>query len=196
MRGLVVSLATMGLAVLVAGADNNGRAEGPASEFSAVRTESAGVWDVALLRSGQFFYGCRAERSYESEARVAIIMHSRTPEKVFMYLNGPSFGRFRVTARALARVDGGETMVMTAEQVKSDFDTVLVMDYTQRVSDTLKKGKQLTIAMNGRKYTLPLDDTGKMIDALTSCVADGQSAVDDHIFDTAVEATLKRGVSQ
>lgn len=85
-------------------------------------------------------------------------------------------------------------MTMLAGRAGSESDTVLELNYSQTVSDAIKKGKELTIAISGYKFTIPLTDTGKMIDALSACVADGQSAVDDYMFDNAVEAPVKGAV--
>ena len=199
MRMLVVALATLGLSALAI----QGGTDGYATEKTTTTAihnlgdlGTAGVWEVSLLFHDKWHVACRAGRRDIQGASVALAMRAGVTDKVSIYLRGPSFGEYGVSARALGRIDDGEVLVMSATQMDgSAFDTMLELDYSQAVSDAIKKGKALTIVINGYKYTIPLTDTGKMIDAMASCMADGQSIVDDMIFDNAVEATL-RGASR
>lgn len=139
------------------------------------------------MHNGRDLSTCRAVREDAPGSSVSVALQSGNLKEVFVFITGPSFGEFGGLARALARVDDGVTVSAFAQTVGEPDNTLLTFDYTQSVLDSLKKGANLTVALNGYKFTLKLTDTGKMIAALADCITTGQARVEDWVFDNAQE---------
>lgn len=190
MRSLVVGLASVGLGAL--GVQGISLADDQVSSTRVLDYGSSGPWKIALVHDGQFFNRCGARRSLSDGGYVYVALRRGHPDKAFIQLTGPKFGeRFVATSRGLVQVDNEQRVPIAAERGRAKNETLTSVALDSPLLQQIKKGSILTIVLSGYKYAIPLTGTGKMMDALTSCAADGQAAVDTWAFENAVSATME-----
>jgi len=185
-----VGLAAVGLGAL--GVQGISLADDQVSSARILDYGSSGPWKIALVHDGQFFNRCGARRSLSDGGFVYVALRRGHPDKAFIQLTGPKFGeRFVATSRGLVQVDNEQRVPIAAERGRAKNETLTSVALNSPLLQQIKKGSILTIVLSGYKYAIPLTGTGKMMDALTSCAADGQAAVDTWAFENAVSATME-----
>jgi hypothetical protein len=190
MRSLVIGLTVSGMAALAVQATVRADVK-DVSEARVLDYGSSGPWKIALVHDGSFYRRCGARRQLPDGSGVYVAMRAGHPDKAFVVLNGPKFGeRFVATSRGLGQVDNGPMVVLSAERGREENEIITTVDLGSEFAAQIKKGSTLTIVLAGYKYAIPLTGTGKMMEALISCAANGQAAVDAWAFENAVSATL------
>jgi len=187
----VIGLSAVGLAAVGLQGVDRADADETVSSTRVLDYGSSGPWSVTLVHDGQFFHRCSARRKLADGSIVYVALRRGHPDKAFIRLVGPTFGKYFVaTSRGLVQVDNEPRVAISAERGRESNDTLAYIELDSGLAQSIKKGSILTIVLSGYKYAIPLTGTGKMMDALTSCAADGQAAVDTWAFENAVSATL------
>ncbi len=143
----------------------------------------AGNWHVAVRLDGHRFIGCVASIDKPENIRAELSINNT---EAILKVTGAQFGLTK-NEPALMQIDDVTPWATYARMVDV-WTTEFVLPTSADSLFMVKKGASAKLVAGGKRLDISLDGTGRAIDLMLDCKAEGQEVVDRHTVESAEPA--------